>query len=263
MRGKSVFKGLVKISLGVSALAGGLAFVKERLEAGCSSHTPYGIYEKYIKRPLDAALATGALVALSPVFLATAALVRCRLGSPVLFCQERPGREETIFRLFKFRSMTDRKDEKGRLLPDDDRLTPFGRTLRATSIDELPELLNIVKGDMSLVGPRPLLKEYLPYYTETEKHRHDVRPGLSGLAQVHGRNTITWEEKFAKDLEYVGKITFLGDLKIILETIVKTLKRADVRVGREHVAGRLDVARGCRKAEEMGEEAVGMQNEKE
>ena len=154
--------------------------------------------------------------------------------------------------------MTDGTDEEGRLLPDDERLTSFGRTLRSTSMDELPELWNIVKGDMALVGPRPLLKEYLPYYTEAERHRHDVRPGLTGLAQVHGRNTISWEEKFARDREYVGRITFLGDLKIVLETVVKTLKRSDVRVGREHVAGRLDVVREGWKEEGMGEEGAGV-----
>lgn len=258
MRWKRVCRGLVKLGFCVSATAGVLAFVAERFEARGNCHKPYGVYEAYVKRPFDAALAAGALLGLSPVFLVTAALVRFRLGSPALFRQERPGRDEKIFRLCKFRSMTDGTDEEGRLLPDDERLTSFGRTLRSTSMDELPELWNIVKGDMALVGPRPLLKEYLPYYTEVERHRHDVRPGLTGLAQVHGRNTISWEEKFAKDREYVGRITFLGDLKIVLETVVKTLKRSDVRVGREHVAGRLDVVREGWKEEGMGEEGAGV-----
>ncbi|MCI8665987.1 MAG: sugar transferase [Dorea sp.] len=202
---------------------------------------------------MDAFLSSGALIVLSPVLLVTAALVRFRLGTPVLFSQKRPGRDGKLFKLYKFRSMTDARDSVGKLLPDDDRLTPFGRALRSTSIDELPELLNIVKGDMSVVGPRPLLTEYLPYYTETERQRHDVRPGLSGLAQVHGRNTITWEEKFAKDLEYVRRITFMGDMKIIFQTIIKTVKRSDIRVGKEHIAGRLDKVRSLQEGEQSNE----------
>lgn len=206
-------------------------------------HRPYGIYERYVKRPLDCFLASLALVALSPVLGITAVLVRVKLGSPVLFKQERPGKDEKIFRLYKFRSMTDKRDENGTLLPDDLRLPQFGRTLRSTSLDELPELLNIVKGDMSLVGPRPLLVEYLPYYTGEERRRHDVRPGLTGLAQIHGRNATTWEERFFWDLKYVDKITFLGDLKIILQTVGKVFKRSDILVGKQIPAGRLDAAR--------------------
>lgn len=181
---------IIKSVVWFSAAVGALAFVRERFENVENDHQPYGLYEKYIKRPMDAFLSSGALIVLSPVLLVTAALVRFRLGTPVLFSQKRPGRDGKLFKLYKFRSMTDARDSVGKLLPDDDRLTPFGRALRSTSIDELPELLNIVKGDMSVVGPRPLLTEYLPYYTETERQRHDVRPGLSGLAQVHGRNTI-------------------------------------------------------------------------
>ena len=206
-------------------------------------HIPYGPYEACIKRPLDFILSLMALIVLSTVLLVTAILVKIKLGSPVIFTQERPGKDEKIFKLYKFRSMTDDRDENGNLLPDDDRLHRFGRTLRSTSLDELPELINIAKGDMAIIGPRPLLVEYLPYYTEEEHHRHDVRPGLSGLAQVNGRNTISWEDKFKYDVEYVSHITFLDDLKIILETVIKTIKRSDIRVGKEHVSGRLDVVR--------------------
>lgn len=211
-----------------------------------NQHKPYGLYEKYIKRPLDVFLAILAIIILSPVLLITAILVRFKLGSPVLFTQERPGLDGKIFKLYKFRSMTDKKDRDGKLLPDDERLTSFGRSLRSTSFDELPELFNIVKGDMAIIGPRPLLVEYLPYYTEEEQHRHDVRPGLSGLAQVHGRNVISWEEKFAWDLRYVKKITFWGDVTIALQTVVKTLKRSDILVGKQHKAGRLDVVRAAK-----------------
>ena len=208
-----------------------------------NKHKPHGPYEKYIKRPLDCVLACTALAVLSPVFGVTALLVRTKLGSPVLFHQERPGKNGKIFRLYKFRSMTDARDENGELLPDDERLTRFGRLLRSTSLDELPELWNIAKGDMAILGPRPLLVEYLPYYTEREKHRHDVRPGLSGLAQVHGRNALSWEEKFNWDLQYVDHITFAGDVKLLFETVYKTVKRSDILVGKQHRVGRLDVER--------------------
>ncbi len=191
------------------------------------THRPYGVYEKYMKRPLDALLSGVALVVLSPTLLVTAILVRRKLGSPVLFTQDRPGRDGQIFRLYKFRTMTDARDEKGDLLPDEVRLTHFGKTLRHTSLDELPELLNILRGDMAIVGPRPLLVSYLPYYTEQERHRHDVRPGLTGLAQVNGRNCLTWEEKFDWDLKYVDRITFLGDLKIIFITIKKVFIKVE------------------------------------
>lgn len=186
------------------------------------------MYKNYIKRFLDFTLSLLALILLSPVMLIIAILVRIKLGTPVIFKQQRPGKNEKIFTLYKFRTMTDRKDENGNLLPDSERLTKFGKILRSTSLDELPELINILKGDMAIVGPRPLLVEYLPYYTEEEKHRHDVRPGLTGLAQVNGRNSISWEEKFNDDLKYVNKITFMGDTKIILKTVGKVFKREGI-----------------------------------
>lgn len=187
-----------------------------------------GIYKRFIKRPMDIVLSLLAIIILSPVLLIVALLVRVKLGSPVIFKQRRPGLNENIFTLYKFRTMTDEKDENGELLPNDIRLTKLGRMLRATSLDELPELFNILKGDMSLIGPRPLLAEYLPLYNEIQKHRHDVRPGLSGLAQVNGRNAISWEEKFDFDIEYVENLTFLLDLKIILKTLLKVLKREGI-----------------------------------
>jgi lipopolysaccharide/colanic/teichoic acid biosynthesis glycosyltransferase len=176
--------------------------------------------------------------------LTTALLVRVELGSPVLFTQERPGKDEKIFKLYKFRTMTDKRGTDGELLPDAERLTKFGATLRSTSLDELPELLNIAKGDMSIIGPRPLLVQYLPYYTEEEKHRHDVRPGLSGLAQVNGRNAVKWDRRLAYDVEYVNNITFFGDAKIILQTIEKVIRRSDVAPDPESVdEGYLDQIR--------------------
>lgn len=186
------------------------------------------MYKNYIKRFLDFTLSLLALILLSPVMLIIAILVRIKLGTPVIFKQQRPGKNEKIFTLYKFRTMTDKKDENGSLLPDSERLTKFGKLLRSTSLDELPELINILKGDMAIVGPRPLLVEYLPYYTEEEKHRHDVRPGLTGLAQVNGRNSISWEEKFNDDLKYIKKITFMGDTKIILKTVGKVFKREGI-----------------------------------
>ena len=186
------------------------------------------MYAKYFKRVLDFLLSLIAIIILSPVLLIIAILVRIKLGSPVLFKQERPGKNEKIFTLYKFRTMTDKKDEKGNLLPDEDRLTKFGKILRSTSLDELPELFNILKGDMSIVGPRPLLVEYLELYNEEQKHRHDVRPGLTGLAQISGRNSISWEEKFKDDIEYVNKVTFINDMKIILKTVIKVFKREGI-----------------------------------
>ena len=184
-----------------------------------------GFYEKYIKRLLDFTLSFLALIILSPVLLVTALLVRIKLGSPIIFHQERPGKSEKIFRLYKFRSMTDECDENGNLLPDDERLTRFGRTLRSTSLDELPELWNILRGDMSIVGPRPLLVKYLPLYNEEQRHRHDVRPGLTGWAQANGRNAISWEEKFKLDVWYVQHISFLVDVKVIFMTVKKVFRR--------------------------------------
>ena len=181
------------------------------------------MYQKYIKRGLDFILSLIASIILSPVMLMVAVLVREKLGSPVLFKQQRPGKNEKIFNMYKFRTMTDERDETGELLPDEVRLTKFGKTLRSTSLDELPELFNIVKGDMSIVGPRPLLVRYLPLYNERQKHRHDVRPGFTGLAQVNGRNSISWEEKFEWDVKYVEHITFWGDVKIIFKTVKTVL----------------------------------------
>ena len=183
------------------------------------------LYEKCFKRLFDFVLSLIAIIILSPVMLITAILVRVKLGSPILFRQERPGKDEKIFAMYKFRTMTDEKDAEGNLLPDEVRLTKFGKLLRSTSLDELPELFNILKGDMSIIGPRPLLVEYLPRYNEEQKHRHDVRPGLSGLAQVNGRNAISWEEKFRYDVEYVRNITFLGDCRIIIKTVKNVIKR--------------------------------------
>ena len=191
-------------------------------------HIPYGPYEAVLKRPLDILITGMGLVPLAPVMGITALLVKAMFGSPVIFKQERPGKDEKIFTLYKFRTMTDERDENGELLPDEKRLTGFGKLLRSTSLDELPELINILKGDMSLVGPRPLLVEYLPRYDEKQKHRHDVRPGLTGLAQVSGRNGISWEEKFEEDVEYAGKITLLEDMKILLKTVGVVLKQRGI-----------------------------------
>lgn len=185
------------------------------------------MYKKYIKRCLDFLMSLCGIIVLGPVLIVLAALVRVKLGSPVLFKQERPGKDEKIFTLFKFRTMTDARDEKGELLPDAVRLTKFGKFLRATSLDELPELFNILKGDMSVIGPRPLLVSYLPYYTERERLRHSVRPGLTGLAQVSGRNYLDWDRRFQKDVEYVEHLTFGMDMKVIWMTVQTVLGHTD------------------------------------
>lgn len=184
-------------------------------------HIPYGPYEKYFKRPLDFCCALAAILVFSWLYLILIILGTIFMRGNPFFTQERPGKNEKIFKLIKFRSMDNRKDKDGNLLPDDIRLNKYGRLLRKTSLDELPEAFNILKGDMSVIGPRPLLVQYLPLYSEEQKHRHDVRPGLSGYAQVHGRNSISWTQKFALDCEYVEKITFWGDVKIIFQTIGK------------------------------------------
>ena len=227
----------------IAAVVGVVALLADILQKRDSRHKPYGPYERFVKRPLDAFLATGALIVLFPVLLVTAILVRVKLGSPVLFTQDRPGKDEKVFKLYKFRTMTDQRDENGRLLSDADRLTKFGAGLRSTSLDELPELINIAKGDMSIIGPRPLLVQYLPYYTETEKHRHDVRPGLSGLAQVNGRNLVKWDQRLAYDIQYVNNITFLGDVMIVLKTIKKVFAREDIAANTDTVETFLDQER--------------------
>ncbi len=186
------------------------------------------MYKNFVKRILDIILSLIALIIFSPLLISTAILVRFKLGSPILFRQARPGKHEKIFHILKFRTMTDEKDKDGNLLPDEIRLTKFGQFLRSTSIDELPELLNILKGDMAVVGPRPLLVQYLDRYNDEQRHRHDVKPGLTGLAQVNGRNGITWEEKFNYDLQYVKNVTFLGDCKIILQTVQKVFQRQGI-----------------------------------
>lgn len=198
-----------------------------------------GLYNKYIKRILDILISLTFIVLFSWLYLILVILVRIKLGSPVLFCQERPGYNEKIFTLYKFRTMTDKRDEKGNLLPDSERLTKFGSMLRSTSLDELPEMFNILKGDMSLIGPRPLLVEYLPYYTEEERLRHSVRPGLTGLAQVSGRNYLAWDKRLARDVEYVNHISFIMDVRIIIKTIMVVLKKEDIAIDTNIVEGNL------------------------
>jgi len=186
------------------------------------------MYKKYFKRLTDIILSAAALIILSPVLLAVAVLVKIKLGSPVIFKQQRPGKDEKIFTMYKFRTMTNDKDENGRLLPDDLRLTKFGKFLRNLSLDELPELLNIIKGDMSVVGPRPLLVEYLPLYNEVQKHRHDVKPGLTGLAQVNGRNMVGWDDRFTYDITYIHNLTLKQDIKIIWQTLKIIVKKTGI-----------------------------------
>lgn len=208
------------------------------------------MYQKYIKRLLDIIVSLVALVILSPVLLVVAVLVRIKLGSPVIFHQDRPGYHENIFKLCKFRSMTDERGADGQLLPDEVRLTKFGKALRATSLDELPELWNILKGDMSLIGPRPLLVSYLPYYTDEERLRHSVRPGLTGLAQVRGRNLLDWDKRFATDVEYVRNLTFAMDLKIFILTIHKVVVREDIEVDTNQVEGNFAEIRKAKQKKE-------------
>lgn len=202
-----------------------------------------GIYRRFVKRPMDFIFSLIAIIVLTPVLLIVAILVRTKLGSPVIFKQERPGLNEKIFIMYKFRTMTDEKDEKGNLLPDSVRLTKFGRLLRSTSLDELPELFNILKGDMSIIGPRPLLIRYLPFYREEERLRSTVRPGITGLAQINGRNALTWDERFKIDVDYVNNLTFLLDVKILINTFLVVFLRKDILVGSEHIMKDLDVDR--------------------
>ena len=209
----------------IAATVGVIALLADILQKQSMDHKPYGPYERFIKRPVDAFLATGALIVLSPVLLVTAILVRVKLGNPIIFTQERPGRNGKIFKLYKFRTMLTPKD--GVIDPSQDaaRLTPFGKKLRSTSLDELPELINMIKGDMAVVGPRPLLVQYLSRYNAHQARRHEVRPGFTGLAQVHGRNAISWEEKFDWDIKYVDHITLKGDCKIIFDTLKIVIHR--------------------------------------
>ena len=197
------------------------------------------MYRKYIKRPMDFTLSLLAIIVFSWLFAIVALLVRVKLGSPVLFKQPRPGKDEKIFNMYKFRTMTDARDEDGELLPDEVRLTKFGKFLRKTSLDELPEAFCILKGDMSIVGPRPLLVSYLPYYTEEERHRHDVRPGLSGLAQIRGRNYLDWDSRLAADIEYVHNVSFTLDVSIIFKSFIQALKRESIAEDTNAVEGNL------------------------
>ena len=211
------------------------------------------IYRNYVKRIMDIFLSFIAIFILLPLILLLAFLVKIKLGSPILFFQERPGKDEKIFRLYKFRSMSEEKDQEGHYLPDEKRLTRFGRKLRSTSLDELPELFSILKGDMSIVGPRPLLIEYLPYYTEIERKRHKVRPGLTGLAQVEGRNYLSWDERLKKDVAYVEQISFWLDCKIIVKTFINVIRQKGVAEDTSNIEGNLaNIRRELYKKEEKG-----------
>ena len=214
------------------------------------------MYRNYIKRILDFILSLLAFVILLPIMIIIYILVGIKLGRPVIFKQMRPGKDEKIFKLYKFRTMTDEKDENGNLLPDEARLTKFGKFLRSTSLDELPELINIIKGDMAIVGPRPLLVQYLEFYNEEQKHRHDVRPGLTGLAQVSGRNSLTWEEKFKQDIEYIHHLTFVNDVKIIFMTIGKVFKREGISQEGEATMERFDIVQAQKQKAKVEENIV-------
>lgn len=227
---KKIIKLLVTI-FGTCLSAGFIVSILEKKKGKVGwveGHKPYGIYEKHIKRPLDFAMALFSLLFLWPVLLIIAVAVRINMGSPVIFTQERPGLSGKIFKIKKFRTMTDERDSGGNLLPDEQRLTKFGKWLRATSGDELLEIVSIVKGDMSVVGPRPLLVEYLPRYSKEQKHRHDVRPGLTSLSASQKRNLASWKEKFEDDVRYANKITFLGDVKILLDTVAIVLNKKGI-----------------------------------
>lgn len=220
---------IIKIIIGIVGIAiciGIIALMMDLVQK--STHQAYGPYEKFFKRPLDAFLSSGALIVFLPVLLFTAILIRIKIGSPVIFSQTRIGKNEKPFKVYKFRTMTDERDKNGVLLPDEIRLTSFGKKIRSTSIDELPEIINIIKGDMAIIGPRPLHTYYLPWYTKEQHKRHDVRPGLTGLAQAHGRNTVDWDDKFRMDVEYVNHITFKGDLHIILDTVKSVFKQEGI-----------------------------------
>lgn len=224
---------LIGVIIAIASGAAVLAYISERKEEKKAPkaklpHKPYGIYEQYIKRPLDCFLSTGALIVLSPVLLVLTVVGAVEMQGNPFFTQERPGKDEKIFKLIKFRTMNNKKDKDGNLLPDEERLTKYGKFLRSTSLDELPELFNILKGDMSIIGPRPLLVEYLPWYTKDEQHRHDVRPGLTGWAQVNGRNNLEWDKRLQLDLYYVKNISLFRDIQIILLTAKKVISRSDI-----------------------------------
>ena len=214
---------IIEIIVGIAAAAGIIAGIAQLFEKETNNHKPKGVYEKFFKRFLDVFLSTGAIIVLSPIIAITAILVRIKHGSPIVYVQERPGKDEKIFKIYKFRTMTNETDENGELLPDEKRLTKLGKVLRSSSIDEILELVNIIKGDMAIIGPRPLLVRYLDRYNEEQHHRHDVRPGLTGYAQAHGRNAVSWEDKFAMDVWYTKNVTFVNDVKIILDTIKTVL----------------------------------------
>lgn len=224
---------LIGVIIAVATMAGVIAFIAERIgerktEKSKFQHKPYGIYERFIKRPMDCVLASAMTIVLLPLLLILTILGAIQMGGNPFFTQERPGKDEKIFKLIKFRTMNNKKDENGQLLTDEARLTKYGKWLRSTSLDELPELLNIVKGDMSFIGPRPLLARYLERYNAVQRRRHEVRPGLTGYAQANGRNALTWEDKFRYDVEYVGQVTFHSDCKIILKTIESVLKHEGI-----------------------------------
>lgn len=254
---KRFIKCFIKFALRISAVAAFvaiIAFISERVEELRTwgkeiRHIPHGVYERFIKRPLDCFLSTGALIVFSPILIAVSILVKLKIGSPILFKQERPGRYGKSFNMLKFRTMLSPQTRDGKILTDkerleciekgidiltdEERLPKIGRVMRSTSLDELPELINIIKGDMSIVGPRPLSTIYLPYYTKEEMKRHDVRPGLTGLAQVHGRNSASWSEKFKYDVEYADKVTFRGDAKIVLDTVKVVFTHEGIGQGEE------------------------------
>jgi lipopolysaccharide/colanic/teichoic acid biosynthesis glycosyltransferase len=217
---------IIEIIIGISAAVGVIAGIAQLFEKKSNKHKPKGLYESFFKRAIDAFLSTGALIVLSPIIGITAILVRIKHGSPVVYIQERPGKDEKIFKIYKFRTMTNETDNDGNLLPDEQRMTKLGAILRRTSIDEILELVNIIRGDMAIIGPRPLLVRYLSRYNEEQHHRHDVRPGLTGYAQAHGRNNVSWEDKFAMDVWYTRNVTFKNDLKILFDT-VKTVFRQE------------------------------------